>query len=46
MLSNPMFMVYFIGRILLLWDGGLGDWAMLVYFAAMTASNLWGLFHE
>jgi hypothetical protein len=46
MLSNPMFMVYFIGRILLLWDGGLGDWAMLVYFAAMTASNILGMFQH
>jgi hypothetical protein len=46
MFSNIAFTAYFLGRVLLWWNGGLGDWAMLGYFAAMTASNLWGLFHE
>ena len=46
MFSNVAFTAYFAGRVLLWWNGGLGDVAMLVYFAAMTASNLWGMFHE
>ena len=46
MLSNPMFTAYIAGRILLLWDGGLGDVTMLVYFAAMTASNILGMFQH
>ena len=45
MFSNVAFTAYFAGRVLLWWNGGLGDVAMLGYFAAMTASNLWGLFH-
>jgi hypothetical protein len=43
MFSNVAFTVYFVGRVLQLWNGSLGDVAMLVYFAAMTASNLWGM---
>lgn len=44
MITNPMFTFYFIGRIVGWWNGGLGDGMMAVYFAAMTASNLWGMF--
>jgi hypothetical protein len=43
MVSNPLFTLYFIGRVLVLWDGGLGDGAMIAYFAGMTMSNLWGM---
>jgi hypothetical protein len=42
MFSNVMFTVYFFGRVMTYWNGSLGDLAMLVYFAAMTASNVWG----
>jgi uncharacterized membrane protein len=43
MFSNVMFTVYFFGRVMTYWNGSLGDLAMLVYFAAMTASNVWGM---
>jgi hypothetical protein len=46
MFSNVMFTVYFLGRVMTWWNGGLGDLAMLGYFAAMTASNLWGLWQS
>jgi len=46
MFSNVAFTVYFAGRVLHWWNGGLGDVAMLVYFAAMTASNLWGMWQS
>lgn len=41
--SNPLFLLYFMGRIFTLWNGGLGDWATAAYFAGMTVSNYWGL---
>lgn len=44
MFSNVAFTIYFLGRVLHWWNGGLGDVAMLGYFGAMTASNLWGMF--
>ena len=44
MVSNPLFTVYCIGRLLGAWNGGLSDAMMAVYFGAMTASNLWGMF--
>ena len=43
MFSNVMFTAYFFGRVMTYWNGSLGDLAMLVYFAAMTASNVWGM---
>jgi hypothetical protein len=43
MVSNPLFALYFIGRVLGLWDGGFGDGAMVVYFALMTLSNFRGM---
>ena len=43
MASNPLFALYFVGRVAFWWDGGLGDLAMLGYFLAMTSSNLWGM---
>jgi hypothetical protein len=43
MFSNVMFTAYFFGRVMAYWNGSLGDLAMLVYFAAMTASNVWGV---
>lgn len=43
MISNPLFALYFIGRLLALWNGGLGDGAMLIYFGAMTISNVKGM---
>jgi hypothetical protein len=46
MFSNIMFTIYFWGRVMQWWDGGLGDVAMFGYFAAMTASNLWGLWQS
>ena len=46
MFSNIAFTIYFFGRVMLWWNGGLGDMAMLVYFGSMTISNLWGMFDE
>lgn len=43
MITNPVFTMYFIGRLVGFWDGGLGDMMMAVYFGAMTVSNLKGL---
>ena len=40
--SNPLFVIYFAGRVLHWWNGSLGDIAMLVYFALMTASSWCG----
>jgi len=42
MFSNIAFTIYFLGRVMLWWNGGLGDAAMAVYFGSMTISNLWG----
>lgn len=44
--SNCLFVVYFAGRCLSLWDGLLGDLAMLAYFAVMLASNIDGIRKE
>lgn len=41
--SNSLFALYFAGRVAGLWDGVLGDAAMLVYFALMWWSNWRGL---
>lgn len=41
--SNTAFVVYFAGRCLDFWNGGLGDFVMSVYFALMWASNWWGM---
>jgi hypothetical protein len=43
MVSNPMFTLYFLGRIFGLLDGGLGDGAMAIYFLIMTISNWKGM---
>ena len=43
MVSNPMFALYFFGRVFLWWDGGLGDAAMFVYSALMALSNFRGM---
>lgn len=40
--SNPLFVIYFAGRVMQFWDGGLGDIAMLLYFALMTLSSWCG----
>ena len=45
MFSNILFTLCFAGRLAGFWDGAMGDWAMLVYFASMTVSNLWEMFH-
>lgn len=44
MVSNPLFVVYCAGRLLGLWDGGLSDGMMAVYFGCMAVSNLLGMF--
>jgi hypothetical protein len=41
--SNSGFVLYFAGRCLGFWDGGLGDLVMLVYFFLMWASNVGGM---
>jgi len=41
--SNSLFVAYFIGRIAGLWDGILGDAAMMGYFAMMWISNFQGM---
>ncbi len=46
MYSNVMFTVYFAGRVMSWWDGGIGDVAMFLYFLAMTVSNVWGLWQS
>ena len=43
MISNPLFTLYFFGRVLSFWDGGFGDGAMTIYFLCMTVSNLKGM---
>ena len=44
--SNSGFVLYFAGRCLTLWDGGLGDVVMLTYFFLMWASNALGLWRN
>ena len=41
--SNSGFEIYFAGRCLTFWDGGLGDIVMFIYFFLMWASNALGL---
>lgn len=41
--SNSLFVAYFAGRVLMLWDGVLGDAAMLAYFFLMWWSNWRGM---
>jgi hypothetical protein len=41
--SNSIFVLYFVGRSLLWWDGVLGDAAMALYFALMWWSNWRGM---
>jgi hypothetical protein len=41
-ISNPMFALYFFGRIVGFWDGGLGDVAMCTYSVLMAISNYMG----
>jgi hypothetical protein len=43
MITNPLFSLYFLGRVMSWWNGGLGDIAMMAYFLLMTASNAWGM---
>ena len=43
MASNPLFALYFLGRILVWWDGGLGDVAMFTYSAVMALSSFKGM---
>ena len=42
--SNPLFVLYFFGRVMHWWNGGLGDVAMLVYFSLMMGSSWLGWF--
>ena len=42
-LSNSIFMAYFAGRVAMIWDGGVGDFVMFLYFALMWGSNTWGM---
>lgn len=44
--SNSLFVAYFLGRVLGLWDGLLGDLAMLAYFGAMWISNVMGMWKK
>jgi hypothetical protein len=41
--SNAILMAYFIGRARGLWNGDLGDWIMVVFYAIMLFSGIWGL---
>ena len=41
--SNTGFVLYFAGRCAGLWDGGLGDAVMAVYFGLMWWSNWRGM---
>jgi hypothetical protein len=41
--SNTLFVIYFGGRVALMWDGGLGDIVMFIYSALMWGSNVKGL---
>lgn len=41
--SNTLFVLYFAGRIAGLWDGGLGDVVMWLYFVCMWTSNAMGM---
>ena len=41
--SNSGFVVYFAGRCLGFWDGGMSDVVMLAYFFLMWGSNLLGM---
>jgi hypothetical protein len=41
--SNTLFVIYFTGRCLTWWDGGLGDAMMALYFVMMWISNWAGM---
>lgn len=41
--SNSLFVAYFAGRVLHLWNGSLGDAVMGVYFGTMWWSNWRGM---
>lgn len=41
--SNTMFVLFFWGKVSHWCDGGLSDVMMMMYFAMMWASNVWGM---
>jgi hypothetical protein len=45
-LSNPIFSLYFIGRVAGWWDGGLSDAVMAGIYFYMTGSNFLSLYRE
>ncbi|MFA5378049.1 MAG: hypothetical protein WC455_20020 [Dehalococcoidia bacterium] len=44
--SNTLFVIYFAGRCLTWWDGGLGDAMMALYFVMMWISNWVGMKYQ
>ena len=46
MVSNPLFLAYFIGVDLKYWNGQhISTRALIITYAIFTVSNFWGLFH-
>lgn len=46
MISNPIFLAYFIGVDMKWWNGEhISTRALIVTYAVFTASNFWGLLH-
>jgi len=41
--SNTLFVVFFAGRVFGWYNGGLSDVMMMLYFAMMWVSNVWGM---
>ena len=46
MISNPLFLVYFVGVDMKWWNGQhISTRALIVTYAVFTVSNFWGLLH-
>jgi len=46
MVSNPLFLVYFIGRMLGYWDGVISDGIFVINYLVMTLYNIKGLYND